>query len=185
MPSYEGQIGEEEVFQLIQYIKSMAKDTPDEYLRRNEDAPGQTQGPRICIRSSSRPTRRPARRSTLHPPPGPRRLRPPRPTSRCPRRRLARLLPVRSPHLGMLVLLTVASFTSACPCRPADPFLNLSTHASPSHRSPALRRTSRSLPEQGNVDPLVAAGDRPQAHRAACTWSRSSFSSSSRRRPPA
>lgn len=45
MPSYEGQIGEEEVFQLIQYIKSMAKDTPDEYLRRNEDAPGQTQKP--------------------------------------------------------------------------------------------------------------------------------------------
>ncbi len=47
MPSYEGQIGEEEVFQLIQYIKSMAKDAPEEYLRRNEDAPGQTQGPRI------------------------------------------------------------------------------------------------------------------------------------------
>ncbi len=47
MPSYEGQIGEEEVFQLIQYIKSLGKDTPEEYLRRNEDAPGQTQGPRI------------------------------------------------------------------------------------------------------------------------------------------
>ena len=31
MPSYEGQIGEEEVFQLIQYIKSRANDAPDEY----------------------------------------------------------------------------------------------------------------------------------------------------------
>ena len=43
MPSYYGQIGEEEVFQLIQYIKSMASDTPDEYLRQNEQAAGQTQ----------------------------------------------------------------------------------------------------------------------------------------------
>ena len=43
MPSYEGQISEEEVFQLIQYIKSMASDTPDEYLRQNEQLAGQTQ----------------------------------------------------------------------------------------------------------------------------------------------
>ena len=43
MPSYEGQIGEEEVFQLIQYIKSRANDAPDEYLRENQQAPGQTQ----------------------------------------------------------------------------------------------------------------------------------------------
>ena len=43
MPSYYGQIGEEEVFQLIQYIKSMANDVPDEYLRQNEQLAGQTQ----------------------------------------------------------------------------------------------------------------------------------------------
>ncbi len=43
MPSYYGQIGEEEVFQLLQYIKSMAHDTPDEYLRQNEQLNGQTQ----------------------------------------------------------------------------------------------------------------------------------------------
>ena len=43
MPSYEGQIGEEEVFQFIQYIKSMANDPPDEYLRQNQQVPGQTQ----------------------------------------------------------------------------------------------------------------------------------------------
>ena len=43
MPSYEGQIGEAEVFELIQYIKSLAKDAPDEYLRQNQQAPGQTQ----------------------------------------------------------------------------------------------------------------------------------------------
>lgn len=45
MPSYEGQIGEEEVFQLVQYIKSMASDTPDEYLRQNLGVAGQTQVP--------------------------------------------------------------------------------------------------------------------------------------------
>jgi hypothetical protein len=43
MPTYYGQIGEEEVFQLIQYIKSMANDVPDEYLRQNEQLAGQTQ----------------------------------------------------------------------------------------------------------------------------------------------
>ena len=43
MPSYEGQIGEEEVFQLIQYIKSRVDDAPDEYLRQNQQVPGQTQ----------------------------------------------------------------------------------------------------------------------------------------------
>lgn len=43
MPSYEGQISEEEVFQLVQYIKSMAHDAPDESLRQNDGQPGQTQ----------------------------------------------------------------------------------------------------------------------------------------------
>jgi cytochrome c oxidase subunit 2 len=43
MPTYQGQIDEAEVFQLIQYIKSMANDTPDEYLRQNEQVAGQTQ----------------------------------------------------------------------------------------------------------------------------------------------
>ena len=43
MPSYAGQIGEEEVFQLVQYIKSLGRFTPDEYLRQNEAVPGQTQ----------------------------------------------------------------------------------------------------------------------------------------------
>ncbi len=43
MPSYEGQISEEEVFQLVQYIKSLASEAPDEYLRQNLDVPGQTQ----------------------------------------------------------------------------------------------------------------------------------------------
>ncbi len=44
MPSYYNQIGEEELYQLIQYIKSMANDAPDEYLRQNEQLAGQTQG---------------------------------------------------------------------------------------------------------------------------------------------
>ncbi len=43
MPSYAGQIGEEEVFQLVQYIKSLGRYTPDEYLRQNEGVGGQTQ----------------------------------------------------------------------------------------------------------------------------------------------
>ena len=43
MPSYEGQIREEEVFQLVQYLKSLGKQTPDEYLRQNEQIAGQTQ----------------------------------------------------------------------------------------------------------------------------------------------
>ena len=43
MPSYAGQIGEEEVFALIQYIKSMGRYTPDEYLRQNQGVGGQTQ----------------------------------------------------------------------------------------------------------------------------------------------
>ena len=45
MPSYQGQVSEEELFQLVQYIKSMANDTPDEYLRQNIGVPGQTQVP--------------------------------------------------------------------------------------------------------------------------------------------
>ena len=43
MPSYEGQVSEEEVFQLIEYIKSLANETSDEYLRQNQQVPGQTQ----------------------------------------------------------------------------------------------------------------------------------------------
>ena len=43
MPSYAGQIGEEEVFQLVQYIKSLGRYTPDEYLRQNQGVGGQTQ----------------------------------------------------------------------------------------------------------------------------------------------
>ena len=43
MPSYAGQIGEEEVFQLVQYIKSLGRSTPDEYLRQNQGVGGQTQ----------------------------------------------------------------------------------------------------------------------------------------------
>ncbi len=39
MPSYQGQISEEEIFQLVQYIKSLAGETPDEYLRQNASAP--------------------------------------------------------------------------------------------------------------------------------------------------
>ncbi len=78
MPSYEGQIGEEEVFQLIQYIKSRADDAPDEYLRQNQQVPGQTQ-PSSHRRRPSRPAQRPDRppihRRVL---PRPRPLRPPR-----------------------------------------------------------------------------------------------------------
>ena len=43
MPSYAGQIGEEEVFQLVQYIKSLARYAPDDYLRQNQGVGGQTQ----------------------------------------------------------------------------------------------------------------------------------------------
>jgi cytochrome c oxidase subunit 2 len=39
MPSYEGQIGEAEVFQLIQYLKTLGSGTPDESLRQNRQAP--------------------------------------------------------------------------------------------------------------------------------------------------
>ena len=42
-----GKIGEDEVFQLIQYIKSQADDAPDETLRQNQQVPGQTQANRI------------------------------------------------------------------------------------------------------------------------------------------
>jgi cytochrome c oxidase subunit 2 len=35
MPNYAGQISEEDLFQLIQYLKTLGRNTPDEYLRQN------------------------------------------------------------------------------------------------------------------------------------------------------
>jgi cytochrome c oxidase subunit 2 len=45
MPSYQGQISEEQVFQLIQYIKSLSRYSPDEYLRQNQQVAGRSQRP--------------------------------------------------------------------------------------------------------------------------------------------
>lgn len=45
MPSYQGQISEEQVFQLIQYIKSLTRYHPDEYLRQNQQVASRSQQP--------------------------------------------------------------------------------------------------------------------------------------------
>ena len=45
MPSYQGQISEEQLFQLIQYIKGLARYNLDEYLRQNQQASSRSQQP--------------------------------------------------------------------------------------------------------------------------------------------
>lgn len=44
MPTYQGQLSEEEVFQLVNYIKSLRSDTPPEYLRQSGGVAGQPVG---------------------------------------------------------------------------------------------------------------------------------------------
>lgn len=44
MPTYQGQLSEEEVFQLVTYLKSLHNDTPPEYLRQSENVAGQPVG---------------------------------------------------------------------------------------------------------------------------------------------
>ena len=67
MPSYAGQIGEEEVFQLIQYIKSLGRYSPDEYLRQNQGVGGQTQT-HTPTTQNYLPDAKPG--PTVYPPPG-------------------------------------------------------------------------------------------------------------------
>ena len=61
MPTYQGQIAEAEVFQLVQYIKSLRNESPAEYLRQNRTLPGHEQNPATDIQAGEPLTTPPPR----------------------------------------------------------------------------------------------------------------------------